>query len=370
MNKTMKMIPLFKVFMPKSLKEPLWKTMMSGYIGQGPRVEEFEKILKKWINNPYILTVNSGTSALHLAYHMCIEKPGDEIITTAMTCTATNTPIVNTKGAKIVWADVNPITGLIDPIEIEKKITPRTKVITMVHLGGNTPDIDKINRIAKKYNIKTVEDAAHGFGTLYKKRHLGNNTSDFVMHSLQAIKHINSIDGGLLICKNKKDYDRAKLLRWYGIERNIKSEDLRCEEDVVEAGYKFHMNDVCATVGIEMMKYADEIISKHRENAKYYDKNLKVDYVKENPDCDSAYWLYTIHIKNGRRDEFMRYMLAHNIMASKVHARNDTHTMFKEFKTNLPNLDKFYSSMICIPVGWWLTKKDLNYIVKTINNFQ
>lgn len=368
-SNTKEMIPLFKVFMPETVKEPLLKTLMSGYIGQGPKVDEFEKLFGDWIGNPYVLTVNTGTSALHLAYHMCIEEPRDEIITTPMTCAATNTPIVNTKGSKIVWADVDPHTGLIDPSDIERKITPRTRAIVIVHWGGNPCDIDRINEIAKKHNIKTVEDAAHGIGTTYKGKRLGNNTSDFVMYSFQAIKHITTIDGGVLITRNKKDYQRGKLLRWYGIDREVKSEDLRCEKDVIEAGYKFHMNDVCATIGIEMMKYVDEIVRKHRENAQYYNEKLNVDYAPENPDGQSAYWLHTIHIKDGRRDEFMEYMKKNGVMVSKVHARNDNHTMFKEFKTNLPGLNKFYPTMCCIPVGWWVTEEDRERIVKLINNF-
>ena len=364
-----KEIPLFRVFMPKSVQRPLMKTLLSGYIGEGPKVQEFEKMLGKWIGNNKVLTLNSGTSGLHLAYHMCLENDGDEIISTPMTCSATNTPIVNTKKGKIVWADVDPVTGSIDPSSIEKKITKRTKAIVMVHWGGNPCDIDAINKIAKKHGIKTIEDGAHSFGTLYKGKHLVTNTSDFVIHSFQAIKHISTIDGGLLVCKDKKDYERAKLLRWYGIDRKIKSKDLRCEEDVKEAGYKFHMNDVCATIGIEMMKYVEGIIKKHRENANFYDQNLKVECVKENPKGKSAYWLYTIHIGKGRRDEFIEYMKENGVMVSKVHSRNDKHSMFKESATKLPGLDKFYSSMCSIPVGWWVSKKDRAYIVKLVNSF-
>jgi len=363
------MIPLFKVFMPESVREPLWETLASGYIGQGPRVEEFEKMYGEWIGNPQVLTVNAGTSGLHLAYHMMIEEPGDEIITTAMTCTATNTPIVNTKMGKIVWADVDPKSGLIDPSDIEHRITPRTKGIVMVHLGGNPCAIDEINELAHRHGLKTVEDGAHSIGTTYKGRRLGDNTSDFVMYSFQAIKHMTTIDGGALICRDKADYDRGKLLRWYGIDRNVKSEDLRCEEDVVEAGYKFHMNDVAATVGIEMMKYVDEIVAKHQANAAYYDAHIRFEHVPTNPDGVSAHWLYTIHIPDGKRDAFMRYMNSNGVMCSKVHARNDTHTMFKDFRATLPGLEQFYSTMCNIPVGWWLTEEERERIVQTVNNF-
>ncbi len=364
------MIPLFKVFMPETVTEPLLKTLMSGYIGQGPKVDEFERRLGDWLGNSRVLTLNNGTSGLHLAYHMCLENPGDEIITTAMTCSATNTPIVNTKGGRIIWADVDPHTGLIDPADIKRKITPRTKAIVMVHLGGNPCAIDEISDMAKQHGLRTIEDAAHGFGSTYHGRKLGNQTSDFVIYSFQAIKHLTTIDGGALLCREESDYQRGKLLRWYGIDRKVKSEDLRCEEDIVEAGYKFHMNDVSATIGIDIMNYVDEIIAKHRANARFFDEHIKLDYVQETPHCQSAYWLYTIHIPGGRRDEFMRYMKGHNILVSKVHARNDTHTMFKDFRVPLPGLDEYYTSMCCIPVGWWLTEADRQRIVDLVNDFK
>ena len=364
-------IPLLKVFMPKTVFKPLIKTLTSGYIGEGPKVKEFEKKFGSWLGVKNVLMLNSATSALHLAYHICIANPGDEIISTPMTSLPTNAPIVNIKGAKVVWADIDPITGSIKPEDIEKKITKKTKAIVMVHWGGNPCEINKINRIARKYNIKTIEDAAHSIGSLFKGRHLGNNTSDFVICSFQAIKHITTVDGGALICKNKKNYQRAKLLRWYGIDREAKSlsNDLRCEQNVAEAGYKFHMNDVSATIGIEMMKYVDRIVKSHRENAKYYNENLKTKFIPESINGKSAYWLYTIHIDNNRRDEFMRYMKENGVLVSKVHARNDWHSAFKTSQIKLPGVDQFYSTECCIPVGWWLTKKNLTKIVNLINNF-
>ena len=355
--------------MPKTVMKSLSETLFSGYIGEGPRVKEFEEKFGKWLGTKNVLMLNSGTSGLHLAYHLCIENPGDEIITTPMTCMPTNTAIINTKGAKIVWADIDPITGLIDPQDIERKITKRTKAIVMVHWGGNPCDIDEINKIAKKHNIKTVEDAAHSIGTFYKGRHVGNNTSDFVIYSFQAIKHINTVDGGALICRNSIDYNRAKLLRWYGIDRDKKSKDLRCELDVAEAGYKFHMNDVCATIGLDMMNYVDDIVMKHRKNADYFDSSLSVQYIQECVYGKSAYWLYTVHIQNGRRDEFIKYMDKNGVMVSKVHARNDYHSAFKDSKVKLPGVDKFYSTMCSIPVGWWLSKNDRRKIVDLVNNF-
>jgi dTDP-4-amino-4,6-dideoxygalactose transaminase len=371
-----KKIPLFKVYMADEVDEPLLKVLHSGWIGEGPKVEEFEKTLKDYFGNPYLSTVNNGTAALHLAYHMSLypDKPKTnhvdtdaEIISTAITCTATNTPII-CNGAKIVWADVDPLTGNIDPKDIERKITKNTKAIAMVHWGGNPCLIDEINDIAKRHGIKTVEDAAHGIGMRYKGKPVGN-ASDYTCISLQAIKCVTSVDGGIIMTRDKKSYERAMLLRWYGIDRTRREGvDLRCEIDVEEAGYKFHMNDVAAIIGQTNFAHLPEIVKKHRDNAAFYDdafrNNSKITIAPENPDGQCSYWLYTIHVNN--RDEVMKKLNDAGIMASKVHARNDTHTMFKEFRTELPNTEKFNATHLCIPVGWWVTEEDREYIAETV----
>lgn len=369
-------IPLFKVYMSEDVDKPLMETIHSGWIGEGPKVEEFEKNLKRYFGNPYIATVNNGTAALHLAYHMSLypDRPktshidtNAEIITTPITCTATNTPIIN-NGAKIVWADVDPLTGNIDPKDIENKITKNTKAITMVHWGGNPCLIDEINQIAHRYNIKTIEDNAHGIAMRYKGKPCGNS-SDYTCISLQAIKCITSVDGGLIMMKDKEAYERALLLRWYGIDRTVhEGVDLRCELDVAEAGYKFHMNDICALIGNANFMHMDEIVRRNRDNAAFYNEAFadcdKIMAAPENPDGEASYWLYTLHVNN--RDVIMNKLNAAGIMASKVHARNDTHSMFNEYRANLVNVDKFNGTHLCIPVGWWVTDDDREYIAETV----
>lgn len=355
--------------MPKGVDKKLSKVLYSGFIGQGKQVEVFESLLSRFFNNRNILSLNSATSALFLALRLINLKPGDEIISTPMTCTATNMPIFSF-GVKIIWADVNPITGLIDINDIEKKITKKTKAIMLVHFGGIPCDVIKINKLARKFNIKVIEDAAHALGSEFKNRKIGNY-SDFVVFSLQAIKHITTGDGGILVCKKREDYKRGKLLRWFGINRDEKRNDFRCENDIKEYGYKFHMNDLAATIGIEQMKYLKNIIIKNNSNAKFFTQKLKsikgIGLINIPPGARPSYWIFTIHIyKEGNRDHFIKWMAKNKIMTSRVHERNDIHTAFSEFQTKLPNLDKFNSTQVSIPVGWWLKKTDLNYIAKKI----
>ncbi|MHC4455848.1 MAG: DegT/DnrJ/EryC1/StrS family aminotransferase [Planctomycetota bacterium] len=353
-------IPLFKVFMPESVIEPLCKVLLSGYIGEGPRVEEFERQLASWFANSNVLTLNSGTSALQLALRLANVGYGDEVISTPMTCSATNEPIL-AMGAKIIWADIDPWTGNIDHQDVARKITPKTKAIMCVHWAGYPCDLDELNTIAAEHDIKLIQDACHAFGSTYHGKPIGSQ-SDFACFSFQAIKEMTTVDGGALVCKSKADCERGRLLRWYGIDRRAKRTDLRCEADIVEFGYKFHMNDMTATIGLEQLKYIGQTIEKYRANASRYNERA-LRPLKYKDDRSSVYWLYTVRVKN--RPEFMEHMKNAGVTVSKVHVRNDTYTMFKDFRTELPGVDEFDSEQISIPVGWWLTEKDLTHIINT-----
>jgi perosamine synthetase len=228
----------------------------------------------------------------------------------------------------------------------------------------------KINQLAKKYSLKTIEDAAHALGAEYNTTKIGNH-SDFVMFSFQAIKHITTIDGGALICRSGEDYKRGKLLRWYGIDREQKRKDFRCEENVLEYGYKFHMNDIAALIGVEQMKSLEDILAKQISNQQYYDKHLialrGIRTIQKPSNRKSASWLYTIHVDE--RDHFVEWMNERGVSVSRVHERNDIHTAFEASRTHLPNLDQFNRTQVSIPVGWWLEQSDLEYIVSCISDF-
>ncbi|HUJ25951.1 MAG TPA: DegT/DnrJ/EryC1/StrS family aminotransferase [Myxococcales bacterium] len=360
------MIPLFKVHMPSDVMAPLQETLFSGYIGEGPRVKDFEAALAAYVGNPNVLTLNSGTSAIQLALRLANVGPGDEVISTSMTCTASNEPIM-AAGARIVWADIDPGSGNIDPATIEAKITPRTRAIVVVDWGGYPVDLDEVMAIAARHGLKVIEDAAHAFGAEYKGTRTGCH-ADFVCFSFQAIKHITTVDGGALFCRSEADCKRGRLLRWYGIDRDQPRKDFRCEEDIVEWGYKFHMNDVNATIGLVQLKYLDGILKQRRELAAYYDRELAgargARLCSWKADRVSAFWLYTILVEN--RQAFMNWMKECNIAVSQVHARNDKHTMFKDFRAPLPGVDQFTRDMVCIPIGFWIGKEEREHIVASI----
>lgn len=376
------MIPLFKVFMSTSAAQKAAETLNSGFIGQGPKVDEFEDLLSKRFQKDYLLTVNSATSAEHLAFHL-LKKPnldinwpglndGDEVLTTSLTCTATNWPIL-ANNLSIKWVDVDPTTLNLDLVDLKRKISKKTKIILVVHWGGYPVDLDELKKIQKEtkdlYGFEPIiiEDCAHAFGSKYKNAPIGSH-GNICTFSFQAIKHLTTVDGGLLVCPNQTLYDRGKLIRWYGIDRTSNRKDFRCEADIKEWGFKFHMNDVCATIGIENLKQVDEIINLHKSNAAYYDENLKscngVTLLKRQEGFESSFWIYSMLVDN--KPEFMRYMSEKGITTSQVHARNDTHTCVDKYKTFLPELDKVETKLVSIPVGWWVDQEQRSYIVECI----
>ena len=388
------LIPLFKVYMSKNAASAASDVLNSGFIGQGPIVEEFENELTQKFHNAKIVTTNSGTSAEHLALRLIQTpdtntkqfdgvvmwdskwpgiEPDDEVLCTALTCTATNWPVL-ANNMKIKWVDVDPNNLNMDLDDLERKLSPKTKVIFVVHWGGYPIDLKRLENIQNKcqeqYGFKPVviEDCAHAFGSKFNGKQIGSY-GNFATFSFQAIKHLTSVDGGLLICPDNDLYKRAKLLRWYGIDRDDNRKDFRCESDIPEWGYKMHMNDVNAAVGLANLKEVDDnVISKNKANAHFYNEQLKdvkgVTLLENKPNHESAYWIYTIKVD--RQQDFMHKMEERGIMVSRVHERNDKHSCVKEFKADLPNLDKVVKEMICIPNGWWVTNEQRQYIVDCI----
>ena len=350
------MIPLIKPFIPpkEKLLPRLEQILYSGYIAEGEATYEFENRLSQLIGNLYCLTVNSGTAALHIALTLIGVGPGDEVISTALTAEPTNTTIALT-GAKVVFADVDIGTGLISPDSIEANISVRTKAIMVVHYAGMVCDMNRINAISEKHNLPVIEDAAHAFMSKYRGQFVGNN-SPYTCFSFQAIKHITTVDGGLLCLKNEEEYLRAKKLRWFGLDKKVP----RLLADITEAGFKYHMNNVNAAIGLVQLECIEENVHRYIENGKFFDENLKnvtgVTLLPYYEDTEPSYWLYTMKVD--RRNNFIKMMTENGVSASPLHLRNDRHSVFKAPLGTTPNLDVFYDSFVHIPCGWWLTEAD------------
>jgi dTDP-4-amino-4,6-dideoxygalactose transaminase len=385
-------IPLFKVRMSSETKEKVPEVLMSGMITQGKKVDEFENSLKEWFRYPYLLTLNSATSGLTIAYHVLksiIENENGnnnkpikpiKVITSSLTCMA-NTCSIISNNLSIVWGDVDKRTCNIDLEDVKNKLTEETRILSLVSWGGTSVNLDEVEELKIYYknkfnkNLYVIQDESHAFGSEYNGKKLGTTYNNIAVYSFQAIKMCTTCDGGLIILPNMELYERVKLLRWFGISREIKSSsyDSRLENDIKESGFKAHMHDVSAVIGLCNLKNIEIDIKKNKENGKYYNENLKnikdIELLKVDPKCDSIYWIYTIKILNNRKEEFNKYMLSCGIMTSQVHKRNDTHSCVSQFKTHLPNLDQLENEITCIPSGWWITNDDREYIVECIKKF-
>lgn len=358
------MIPIIKPFLPpkEALMPQLEEILYSGYIAEGETVVKFEQQLGELIGNPYCLTVNSGTAALHIALNLIGVTKGDEVISTPLTAEPTNTTIALT-GAKVVFADVEIETGLISPESIEKNITSNTKAIMVVHYAGMVCDMDKINAISEKYNIPVIEDAAHAFLSKYNGKYVGNN-AQYTCFSFQAIKHLTTIDGGLICLKNEEEFTKARKMRWFGLDKKV----ARLDSNITEAGYKYHMNNVNATVGLVQLQYLKENVLKYIENGRFFDSalaNIKdLTLIPYHSQTEPSYWLYTMKVE--RRDDFIKMMAENGIAASPLHLRNDKHSVFQAKPNQTPHLDLFYEEFVHIPCGWWIGNEDRELIVKAI----
>lgn len=382
---SMREIPLFKVAMNERAGESVAHTLRSGFIGQGPRVDEFEAALGTRIGNSKLLTVNSCTSALHLALHLLLtRKPsgasdffaaverGDEVLSSPLTCTATNWPIL-ANGLRIKWVDVDSENLNMNLADLADKLSPTTKIIMLVHWGGYPVDLDRVAELQEvsyqRFGFRpfVIEDCAHAWASTYQERCLGNH-GNICAFSFQAIKHLTCGDGGALVLPDAELYRRGKLLRWFGIDRESRA-SFRCEDDIEEFGFKFHMNDINASIGLMNLEIIDEAIARHRDNARYYDEQLRdIPGLRllqpSRPDRQSSYWIYSMMVED--RPNFMRRMEEAGIMVSPVHNRNDLHTCVRQFSTRLPKLDYVAERMISIPVGWWVSDDDRRYIVEAI----
>lgn len=360
------MIPQFKVKMSTNSIDLVGSVLQSGFIGQGEQVEIFEDKLQKIIGNGHTrpVTVNSCTSAIDLALHLCDVGIDDEVISTPQTCFASNIGMIHRK-AKIKWADIDPFTGLIDPESVKKLITNKTKAIVAVNWAGKFCDFKAL----KAFGIPVIEDAAHTWDSFIDNNFV--ERGDYIAYSFQAIKFLTTGDGGVLICPTKEKEEQARILRWYGLDRT-KGQNFRCTQNITMPGFKYHMNDINASIGISNIDEAHNSVLLHRKNSKFIIDNVSNSLLKL-PEYDElcSYWLFSMHVLNNKKQDFVEYLKFHNIASSPVHYRNDLYSCTEQYKQDiLPGVTSFDETQICIPNGWWLSVEELNKIVDVLNSYK
>lgn len=359
---------LFHPHIPKNAAQYVTETLNTRWIGQGPKVDEFEKqFSNKFCRGDETLAVGSGTDALHLAYMLAGLEPGDEVIVPLFTCTATNIPFLY-MGVKIVFADVQKNTMNINVEHVKRLITTKTKAIVCVHYGGLPCDMDELLELGKQHNIVIIEDAAHAVGAKYKGKYIGE-ISDYTMYSFQAIKHITTGDGGMLAVKDASKRQLGEKLRWFGIDRSSKQKGI-WENDIVDVGYKYQMTDIAASMGLAALEEIDETIELRRNLLKRYFDNLRgneeVIIVGDGyDDREHGAWMMTILVD--RRTDLMAKLRDYNVESAQVHYRNDRYSIFGGRQEGaFPNMDYIEDKYLVLPLHTKMTFEDVDYICDVI----
>lgn len=365
-----KNIVLFHPHIPEKAKTYVNDTLNTRWIGQGPKVDRFEKLFSEKFGNGNIsLSCGSGTDALHLSYLLANLKEGDEVITPLFTCTATNIPFLY-MGVKIIFADVQPGTLNIDPKHVKELVNERTRAIVCVHYGGLPCDMDELQAIANEWNIPIIEDAAHAVGAKYKNKNIGS-ISDFTMFSFQAIKHITTGDGGMVTFKDDELLlERGKRLRWFGIDRSAKQKGI-WENDIKEIGFKYQMNDISAAMGIAALEEFDQTLALRKKLFNKYETLLTdipgLQFVGGNySDREHAAWMCTIIVEE--RENLMKKLRESNIESAQVHYRNDRYSIFGGRKEVFPNMDAIEEKYLVLPLHTKMNMLDVEKVSNVIRS--
>jgi perosamine synthetase len=335
-------IPFFRPNVTTKMKQAVYGTLGQKIITQGQTVLEFEKKLESAIGVKNVVSVNSGTSALELAYTLMDLRPGDEVITPVFSFIGTNILLVR-RGVKIVFADINE-NMLLDWTDVAKKITPKTRAIVNVHL------FNQLNKNPSNVDVPIIGDAAQYLGKTSGER--------FTIHSFQATKIITTIDGGALICRDDKDYRRAKLLRWYGVDRETSKNNI--EVDIFEAGYKYHMNNVTAAMGLAALS----LLPKAKAKISHF-QNLYFEDLKNIPGLKAIGGSpFLVHVED--RENLIKKLAEKGIETGFGHRRNDIYTIFGGKRLNLPNMNRYEKTHLLLPCRANMTTKEARYICHNI----
>lgn len=371
------MIPVSKVATSPKALDRIADVLNSARLEHGPTADEFEQALGRRLGNSRVVAVNSATSALHLALSLAARPPGGkpgfgEVLTTPLTFEGSNWPIL-ANGLRIRWVDVNPATLTMDLDDLAVKISPATRAIVVVHWTGYPVDLARLRAVVGEAAARygrcpvVVEDAAQAWGATYRGRPLGNH-GNVCVYSLGATKVLTSGSGGLLVLPDAGTERQVRLRRWFGIDRQ--ADRVHGDYDIEDWGYRCTMNEISAAIGLANLDIVDDLLSRNRANATFFDRELAgvpgLEHTERAADREPSFWLYPLKVND--RPGFMRKLADAGIMTSVVSRRNDAHSCVAGVREDLPGLDKVYDRVVYVPVGWWLTDEDRCHIVNTIRS--
>lgn len=356
------MIPIAKPLIGDEEKQAVLEVLGSGIIAQGPRVKAFEEAFAAMVGTRHAIATTSGTTALHTALLALEIGPGDEVITSAFTFIASSNSVLFV-GGRPVFVDIDPRTFNLDPAQIEAAITPRTKAIMPVHLFGQSCEMDAILEIARKHNLKVIEDACQSHGATYKGRVVGSfGVGTF---SLYPTKNMTSAEGGMITTNDDKIAESCRVIRQHGMRRRYYHDEL---------GFNFRMTDVHAAIGLEQLKKLGRFNEMRRENAAFLDAHLRgvtTPYVA--PGCEHVYHQYTIRIPGGRRDALLEHLSGQGVGSAVYYPvpihQQTYYTQELGYNQSLPQAEQAAAEVLSLPVHPALSQADLEAIAAAVNVF-
>jgi perosamine synthetase len=369
-------IPLFKIYWDDDCIREVNEVIRSGMNwAVGSKVEEFERAISEYIGVKYAVTFNSGTSALHAILLVYKIGPGHEVIVPSFTFIATaNAPLF--VGAKPVFADIEEETFGLDPQDVNEKINEKTKAIITVHYGGCPSRVRELREIADEHKILLIEDAAEAFGARIGDSKVGTFGDSSILSFCQN-KVITTGEGGAVLTKDRRIYDRLKLVRSHGRLEDQEYFSSTHTGEYIELGYNWRLSNILAALGLAQMKKIDKIIGMRRERAQMLTEklsNIKSIVAPKPPkDFFHVYQLYTVRVKSSLRDQLMKYLADKGIM-SKIYFNPIHLTAFYKEKFGykggeLPITEKISSEVLSLPMYPTITYDEINYIVESIREF-
>jgi len=348
------------------------------YLTTGPSVSTFEKEVAKYVGASYAVSFSNGTAALHGACFAAGITEGDEVITTPLTFAASANCVLY-QGGKPIFADINPKTYNIDPTEIEKKITDKTKAIIPVDFTGQPASLDEIREIAKKHHLIIIEDAAHALGATYKGQMVGS-ISDMTMFSFHPVKHITSGEGGIITTNNKEYYDKLLQFRSHGITRdknNLVENHGPWYYEMQFLGYNYRMTDIQAALGTSQLKKIDKFIDLRKKYAAIYNKAFKniseLSIPTQDRDGESSWHLYIIRLHleqlSANRKEVFEALLRENIGVNVHYIPVHLLPYYQGLgyqRGNCPNAEQLYEEIITLPLFPAMTEDDVLDVIKAV----
>lgn len=348
--------------------------LKSDYLTTGPKIAEFEKAVADYVGAKYAVAISNDTAALHAACHAAEIGEGDEVITTPITFAASSNCVLYCGGTP-VFADIDPKTYNIDPEDIKRKITPRTKAIIPVHLAGQPCDMDAIHEIAKEHNLIVIEDAAHALGSEYKGKKIGG-LSDMTTFSFHPVKPITTGEGGMIVTNSEELYKKLVLFRSHGITRDT-SLMTRNEGpwfyQQLDLGYNYRMTDIQCALGCSQMKKLDYFLARRRTIVARYNeafadcRNIVTPY--QMLDTNSGWHLYIIQVKNRDRKEVFEKLRERGIGVNVHYIPVYEHPYYQEhgYKgVHCPVAEEVYSHIISLPVFPRLTEEQQEEVIKVV----